>query len=188
MPITSGQHQEGLPHGLRGVALTYDLHMPVRRSVEEVFDFVGTRYFENHPRWEREVVEVRRLTDGPIGVGSRALMVREEYGRRSEAPLEITAFEPSRTIAFRHVDRPMLFDLALLMEPAGAASTDLSVHVRVGLRGRYRLLTPMFAFNLPRVGMRIMRTMVELIEAEPSHARGAGTERGEAAARELGPS
>jgi Polyketide cyclase / dehydrase and lipid transport. len=153
------------------VALTYELHMPVRRSVEEVFDFVGTHYFENHPRWEREVIEVRRLTDGPVGVGDRAVMVRQEYGRRSEAPLEVTAFEPPRTIAFRHVDSPMLFELALVMAPAGATSTDLSVHVRVGLQGRYRLLTPMFAFNLPRIGKRIMRTMVELIEAEPSHAR-----------------
>ena len=72
------------------MALTYELHMPVRRSVEEVFDFVGTHYFENHPRWEREVVEVRRLTDGPFGVGSRGVMVRQVYGRRSEAPLEVT--------------------------------------------------------------------------------------------------
>ena len=51
------------------MALTYDLHMPVRRPIEEVFDFVGTHYFENHPRWEREVVSVRKITDGPIGVG-----------------------------------------------------------------------------------------------------------------------
>lgn len=168
------------------MALTYELHMPVRRSVEDVFDFVGTHYFKNHPRWEHEVIEVRRLTDGPIGVGSRGVMVREEYGRRSEAPLEITAFEPSRTIAFRHLGGPMLFELALVMAPTGAASTDLSVHVRVGLRGRYRLLTPIFAFNLPRIGKRITRTMVELIEAEPSHARGATADRGEAGARELG--
>ena len=168
------------------MALTYDLHMPVRRSVEEVFDFVGTHYFENHPRWEREVVEVRRLTDGPIGVGSRAVMVREEYGRRSEAPLEITAFEPSRTIAFRHLGGPMLFELALVMAPAGVSSTDLSVHVQVELQGRSKLLTPVFAFNLPRIGRRIMRTMVELIEAEPSHARGTGADRSEAGARELG--
>jgi hypothetical protein len=168
------------------MALTYDLRMPVRRSVEEVFDFVGTHYFENHPRWEPEVIEVRRLTDGPIGVGSRGIMVREEYGRRSEAPLEITAFEPSRTIAFRHLGGPMLFELALVMAPAGVSSTDLSVHVQVELQGRLRLLTPMFAFNLPRIGKRIMRTMVELIEAEPSHARGAEAGRGEAGARGLG--
>ena len=166
--------------------LTYELHMPISRSIEEVFDFVGTHYFENHPRWEREVVEVRRLTDGPIGVGSRAVMVREEYGRRSEAPLEITAFEPSRTIAFRHLGGPMLFELAFVMAPAGVSSTDLSVHVQVELQGLYKLLTPIFAFNLPRIGTRIMRTMVELIEAEPSHARGATADRGEAAARELG--
>src|SRR3990170_621421 len=168
------------------MALTYDLRMPVRRPVEEVFDFVGTHYFENHPRWEHEVMEVRKVTDGPIGVGSRAVMVREEYGRRSEAPLEITAFEPPRTIAFKHLGGPMLFELTLVMTPAGATSTDLSAHVQIGLHGRYRLLTPMFAFNLPRISKRIIRTMVELIEAEPSRARGATADRGEVAARGLG--
>jgi hypothetical protein len=168
------------------MALIYDLHMPVRRPVEEVFDFVGTHYFENHPRWEREVIEVRKVTDGPIRVGSRGIMVREEWGRRSEAPLEISAFEPRRTIAFRHLGDPMLFKLALVMAPAGATSTDLRVHVQIGLHGRYRLLTPMFAFNLPRISKRIIRTMVELIEAEPSRARGAAADGGDVAARELG--
>lgn len=72
------------------------------------------------------------------------------------------------------------------MAPAGVSSTDLSVHVQVELQVLYKLLTPIFAFNLPRIGTRIMRTMVELIEAEPSHARGATADRGEAAARELG--
>ena len=108
--------------------------MPVRRPAEEVFDFVGTHYFENHPRWESEVIEVRKATDGPIGVGSRGIMVREEYGRRTQAPLEITAFEPSRTIAFKHLGGPMLFQLALVMTPVGAASADLSVHVEDGSR------------------------------------------------------
>lgn len=170
------------------MALTYDLRMPVRRPVEEVFDFVGTHYFENHPRWEREVVEVRKVTDGPIGAGTRAVMVREEYGRQSEAPLEITTFAPPRTIAFRHLGGPMLFELTLVMTSTGATSTDLSAHVQIGLHGRHRLLTPMFAFNLPRISRRIIRTMVELIEAEPSHARSATAHAGVAAASETGPS
>jgi hypothetical protein len=44
----------------------------------------------------------------------------------------------------------------------------------------------MFAFNLPRISKRIIRTMVELIEAEPSHTRNAAADMGEVAARELG--
>ena len=46
----------------------------------------------------------------------------------------------------------------------------------------------MFAFNLPRIGKRIMRTMVELIGAESIHAGGATCDRGEVAASEPGPS
>ena len=153
------------------MALTYELHLPVRRPADDVFDFIGTHYFENHPRWEREVVEVRRLTGGPIGVGSRAVMVREEFGRRSEAHLEITAFEPPRTIAFRHLGGPMVFEIAFETASTGGSSADLSVHIRAELLGRYRLLTPAFALNLPRTGRRIMRRLVALIEAEPNRRR-----------------
>jgi len=157
--------------------VTYERHAQIRRPVEEVFDFVGTRYFENHPRWEREVIEVRRLTAGPIGVGSRGIMVRHEYGRTSESPLEVTAFDPPRKIAFRHVGGPMVFEIAFGTAPVGPSSTDLGVRVQAELRGRYKLLTPMLAFNLPRTGGKIMRRLVELIEAERSHARVEEAER-----------
>lgn len=49
---------------------TYVSRHRVNRRIDDVFDVIGTRCYENHPRWEREVVEVRPLTDGPIGLGS----------------------------------------------------------------------------------------------------------------------
>lgn len=147
---------------------TYDATYRVDRTPAEVFDVIGTHCYENHPRWEPEVVEIRPLAPGPIGLGSLAIMVREEYGRRSETGYEVTAFAPARRIAFGHPDSSMLFELGFDLQPAGTSATDLTVHVRMELRGPLRLLSPLFAFQLPRRSDRIIRRMIELVEARPA--------------------
>ena len=56
--------------------ITYTKTRRVERSAETAFDVIGTHVFENHPKWEAEVLEIRRLDQGAVGVGSRAVMVR----------------------------------------------------------------------------------------------------------------
>jgi hypothetical protein len=142
----------------------------VARPVDEVFDVIGTHLYENHPRWEREVVAIRPLSDGPVRVRSRAVMVREEYGRRSEGTYEITAFEPGRLVAARHLDGPMDFDLSFGLAPVDGASCDLTVTVNMSFRGRLRPLSPLLGIQLPARSDRISRSCVALIEAGPPTA------------------
>lgn len=149
---------------------TYDATYRLDRTPEEVFDVIGTHCYENHPRWEREVVEIRPLTPGPIGLGSRAIMVRQEFGRRSETEYEVTAFEPARRIAFRHPQASMLFELGMDLREAGASATDLTVHVRMEPKGALRLLSPLLALQLPRRSDRITRQMIGVVEARPSES------------------
>ena len=146
---------------------TYVSRHRVNRPIDDVFDVIGTHCFENHPKWEREVVEVRPQADGPIGLGSRAVMVRQEYGRRQEIVYEVTDFVPPRRIAFHHQGGQMLFEIAFELQEARPSETDLAVHVRLEPRGAFRLMAPLLALNLPRTSERITRSMVDLIEAEP---------------------
>ena len=142
----------------------------VARSADQVFDVIGTHLYENHPRWERETIEIRPLTDGPIRVGSRAVMVRQEYGRRSEGAYEITAFEPGRLVAARHLDGPMDFDISFGLTPVTETSCDLTVNVNMALRGRLRPLSPLLAIQMPGRSDRITRSCVALVEAGPPAA------------------
>lgn len=158
---------------------TYDATYRLDRTPEEVFDVIGTHCYENHPRWEREVVEIRQLTPGPIGLGSRAIMVRQEFGRRSETEYEVTAFQPPRRIAFRHPQDSILFELGFDLRAAGASATDLTVHVRMEPKGALRLLSPLLALQLPRRSERITRRMIDLVEARPSASVASELSRGE---------
>ena len=148
--------------------LTYEAHRRINRPPAAVFDLIGTNVYDNHPSWESEVVEIRPLTDPPVQLGSRAIMVRREYGRRSEVAYEVTEFELNRTIGFRHVDGPMAFEIAFRLEPSGEAASDLTIRVQAQPKGAFRLLTPLIARSLPKTSERITSQMVAFVEQNSS--------------------
>ena len=147
---------------------TFSRPYRIRRPADHVFDVIGTHLFENHPRWEREVIAIRPITEGPVRVGSRAVMVREEYGRRSESVYEITAFEQGRRLTARHVDGPMDFELTFEVAPVDAMTSELTLTVKMAFRGRFRILSPLLGLQLPGRSDRITRSMIALVEGMPS--------------------
>jgi hypothetical protein len=80
----------------------------------------------------------------------RAIMVRQEYGRRSETPYVVTEFEQDRKIAFRHISGEMDFAIAFVLAPAAEGNSDLVVQIRAQPKGVFRLFTRLVARNLPR--------------------------------------
>ncbi len=148
--------------------ITYTVTQHVNRSAEDTFDVIGTHLYENHPKWEREVVEIKRITPDPVGVGSRAVMVRREYGRTSESEYEITEFEKDRRIAAHHPDASMDFNISFEIAPIDNGSCTVTVEVRAQLLGWMRILEPMMRLAMPKRGDRIAQSMVEVIERTPA--------------------
>jgi hypothetical protein len=146
--------------------ITYEARRRVGQPPDAVFDVIGTHVYENHPKWESEVVEIRPLTEPPVRVGSRAIMVRREYGRRSEVPYEVTEFEQDRKIAFRHISGQMDFDIAFVLAPAAEGDSDLVVQIRAKPKGMFRLFTPVVARNLPKTSERVASQMVAVVESQ----------------------
>ena len=162
--------------------LNYETRRRIDRPPDVVFELIGTNVYDNHPSWESEVVEIRPLTEPPVKLGSRAIMVRREYGRRSEVAYEVTEFELNRKIGFRHLDGPMDFEIEFLLVPSGEAGTDLTVQVQVQPKGAFRLLTPLIGRSLPKTSERITSQMVAFVE-ERGSAGGASARRGNGGTR-----
>ena len=148
--------------------ITYTSERQVNRSAEDTFDVIGTRIYENHPKWEREVVEIRPITPDPVGVGSRAVMVRREFGRSSESEYAITEFEEGRRISAHHPDASIDFNISFEITPIDSRSCTVQVDVKAQPMGWTRLLEPIMQLAMPRRGERIMRDMVEVIENAPA--------------------
>lgn len=145
--------------------ITWSRTYQVAATPEQAFDVIGARVRENHPRWEREVVEIRPLTPGPVALGSRSVMVRKEWGKLREGTYEVVELEPGRRIAFSHPDAAMDFRLAFDLK-ATPIGTDLTVHVAAQPKGGLRLFVPVLHLALPRRSHRITSAMVRVIEED----------------------
>ena len=146
--------------------ITADAVTHVERSAETTFDFIGTNVYENHPRWEDEVLEIRPLSEGPVRVGSSAVMVRKGFPRPREVEYSVTELVPGRRIAFDHPDSAMHFHLSFDVVPAGATACDVHVHVEAVPHGPLRLMAPVMRRAFPARTRRISAQMVRVLEAE----------------------
>ncbi|MBA4142117.1 MAG: SRPBCC family protein [Nitrosospira sp.] len=72
----------------------------------EVFEYLSDGFFENYPRWSPEVVELERLTEGPLKLGTLARQVRVDQGRRTETRFKINVYEPGKRVGFTGVSDP----------------------------------------------------------------------------------
>jgi uncharacterized membrane protein len=67
----------------------------IGRHIEEVFAFLSD--FENIPKWNYYVLEVRQLSANPIGVGTTYHQIR----KTDEQDFQIIEFEPNHSVAVK---------------------------------------------------------------------------------------
>lgn len=134
----------------------------IERSVEDVFAYVADQ--TNAVHWQAGLVEVRRLTDDPPGVGTRHTLVRTFMGRRMTADNEYVAFEPGRRIAFRTTSGPMPLEASYLVEPV-AEGTKLTSRIAMEASGFLSLAEPLIAAGLGREMDAAFRELKKLLEA-----------------------
>ncbi len=131
----------------------------------EVFDHVAVHHFENHPKWDPDVVEMRQRSPGPVGVGTTASVVRRQGNRRVEGVATVTAYEPVRYAAWR-VDFgrfQLEQDVALLPEEAGAV-TRLSLGIQTTAHGPLRLMLPLMRPRFRTTMERSLAAIAALVE------------------------
>ena len=75
--------------------LEFENTIRIDRPVEEVFAFLSD--FENIPKWNYYVLEVRQLSEGSIGVGTTYHQVRKS----DQQDLRVIEFEPGHTVAVK---------------------------------------------------------------------------------------
>ncbi|MFD1019791.1 SRPBCC family protein [Thalassobacillus hwangdonensis] len=73
----------------------------INAPLDEVFNTATD--FDNSPEIMDNVVEVEKLTEGPVGTGTKVKEVREIRGRKAEATLEIVEFVPNAKYSVQSV-------------------------------------------------------------------------------------
>lgn len=75
--------------------LEFENTVRIDRPIQEVFAFLSD--FENIPKWNYYVLEVVKLSDGPIGMGTTYHQVR----KTDEQVFRITEYEPDHKLAIK---------------------------------------------------------------------------------------
>jgi uncharacterized protein YndB with AHSA1/START domain len=92
----------------------------IDRPIEQVFAFVANA--ETAPQWREEIVDVRRTTAGPIGVGTTYQALHTHLGERAASTLEITEYEPNRKVSFEGLTGPGRFRDSYAFQSVGAST------------------------------------------------------------------
>lgn len=148
----------------------------IARSSAEVFDFVADQ--TNAPRWQHGLVEVERVTHGPIGVGSEHVFVRRFGGRRLSSRNRYTHYVPGRYVAFEFPDGWAHGRASYLVEPVGPTLTRLWSRVELDVGGVFGVLAPVLARLLERDARAdevALRSILESAEPDVSVVSGRST-------------
>ena len=111
----------------------------IARPVESVFDFVADQ--RNEPSYNPSMCESLKITDGPIGVGTRFRATILRRGKPLEMVIEYTGFDRPRLLASRTVMPGTLVTGQLSLEPI-PAGTRFLWDWEVAVQGAARLAGP----------------------------------------------
>ena len=75
--------------------LEFENTIAIERPIDEVFAFLSD--FENIPKWNYYVLEVKQLSESPIGIGTTYHQVR----KTDQQDFRIIEFEPDHTVAVK---------------------------------------------------------------------------------------
>jgi carbon monoxide dehydrogenase subunit G len=138
-----------------------EVSIVINRSLEEVFVFLSD--LENNLKWRSGMIEAKKTSAGPIGVGTTYRMINNFFGRQIEGEAEVTEYEPNRQYATRNKSG-LPVETRRTFEPV-PGGTRVTFMVKVEVGGFMKLVEPLAA----RIGKRRLEadaaTLKRLIES-----------------------
>ena len=124
----------------------------IERPVEQVFDYVADQ--RNEPIYNPRMLHSEKITDGPVGVGTRFRATAQSGRREIEMLIEVTEYQRPGRFGSRTTMSTAEVDGGLTFEPVDGA-TRMSWSWDVRPRGSLWLLAPLVA----RLGRRQEQTI-----------------------------
>ena len=133
----------------------------IERSVEDVFDFVADEH--NEPQYNPQMTHADKVTDGPIGVGTKFHSVMTGIGRAADMTIEFTEFDRPRRIAETTHMSNMDIKGVLTFESIPGA-TRMRWFWDLEPRGFYKMLGPLIRRIGERQELRIWSELKTVME------------------------
>lgn len=139
----------------------FDNTVTIARSAGEVFAFLAE--FENVPRWNYAIEQTRKVSPGPVKVGTAYRQTRA-IPRRGEESFEVNVFEPPSRLAIDGQIGPFRATSGYLLEPV-TDGTRLTNHVELEPSSAVlRLVGPLAVPNVKAAVARNLSVLKGLLE------------------------
>ena len=135
----------------------------IARPVPKVFAFVADQ--TNAPEWQDGLHEVRRLTEGPIGVGTEHEFTRRFAGREMVSRNRFVSFEEDRFVEFE-IPSGWLRGRASYRTAPSATGTSLTSRIQFRAHGPARLFESLLSRLIARDSRRDEARLKRLLEGE----------------------
>ena len=133
----------------------------IARPVEDVFAYVTD--VTNDPAWHSDILEARKATEGPVGVGTKWHAKFKPSMGISEGDMEVVTFEPNRRQVMRGEIGPMHPTLTYLLEPSDGG-TKFTRHVQIRVSGMMKVMQPMMAMMVPKQNKGFLANLKRVLE------------------------
>ncbi len=135
----------------------------INRPVEEVFDFVADE--RNEPRYNPRMRRAEKISEGPIGLGTRYRAEVVSMGRAVPMVIEVTGYERPRQLASTTQMSSMDIGYTLTFEPV-PEGTRMRWSGDVEPRGILKVMGPLVAWMGERQERRIWTGLKRFLEAQ----------------------
>jgi Polyketide cyclase / dehydrase and lipid transport len=140
---------------------TFQNTVTIRRAIEDVFAFLAD--FENVPTWNYAIVETKKTSPGPVGVGTTYRQIRS-IPDRSEEGFEVTAFEPTGRLEVHGDIGHFIATISYLLTPTGDGTRLTNVVNLKPSSGVLRLLAPLAASRVKASVAANLDTLKQVLE------------------------
>ena len=140
---------------------TFQNTVTIRRAVEDVFAFLAD--FENIPTWNYAIVETKKTSPEPVGVGTTYRQIRSIPDRREEG-FEVTAFEPTSRLEVHGDIGRFVATISYQLTPTGDGTRLTNAVDLKPSSGVLRLLAPLAAFRVKPAVAANLEKLKEVLE------------------------
>lgn len=134
----------------------------ISRAVEEVFAYVVDP--NKIAEWAGPVVRAKKISAGPVGLGTTSTRVTQFLGRTMEATYEITEYEPNRLYGDKTTSGPVAINTRILFS-AGDGGAKVTVHGEIEANGFFKLAEPILSRMSSWQLETDLQTLKDLLEA-----------------------
>ncbi len=106
--------------------MRFQFSVLVDRPISDVFAWYADDHVRNHPRWDPDI-ELEKMTDGPIGLGTLIRRRNVRYGTPLEGTMEVVEYEPDKALGM--VIREGGFEIPgrAIFEAVGPNQTSITI-------------------------------------------------------------